>query len=205
MRLYYFLFLLLFISCTMKDTVKDQVLETKKNIVHDPHTYAKPEDAVIRHLNLDLSVDFEKKVLTGKAQILFDNLTATDKIILDTRELKISKVTLDSAETETKFILGDPDIHLGQSLTIDIAANSRLVNIYYTTSADAPALQWLSPEQTAGKKSPFLFTQSQAILARSWVPIQDGPGIRFTYDAQVHVPKGLMAVMSAKNPQQKNA
>jgi leukotriene A-4 hydrolase/aminopeptidase len=189
----------------MKDTLKDQVLETKKTAVHDPHTFAKPEDARIRHLNLNLSVDFEKKVLTGKAQILFDNLSGTDKIILDTRELKIAKVTLDSTETETKFVLGKPDKHLGQSLSIDIAANSKLVNVYYTTSSDAPALQWLSPEQTAGKKSPFLFTQSQAILARTWVPIQDGPGIRFTYDAQVHVPKGLMAVMSAKNPQEKNA
>lgn len=66
------------------------------------------------------------------------------------------------------------------------------------------ALQWLSPEQTYGKKHPFLYTQGQAVLTRSWIPIQDSPGIRFSYDAQISVPKGLMALMSAENPQKKS-
>jgi len=81
---------------------------------------------------------------------------------------------------------------------------TKAVNIKYITSPDAEALQWLTPQQTAGKKHPFLFTQSQAILARSWVPCQDSPGIRFTYEANVLVPADLLALMSASNPREKN-
>src|SRR5690606_20067972 len=78
------------------------------------------------------------------------------------------------------------------------------VTIYYSSGAKATALQWLSPSQTFGKKHPFLYTQSESIYARSWIPCPDGPGIRFTYNAKVKVPKGLMAVMSANSPQSKN-
>ena len=77
--------------------------------------------------------------------------------------------------------------------------------IDYETGANARALQWLSPEQTADKSKPFLFTQGQAILTRTWIPVQDSPGIRFTYDAKVTVPTDLMAVMSAENAQQRSA
>jgi aminopeptidase N len=90
-------------------------------------------------------------------------------------------------------------------LLIDIEPATASLTIYYSTSPDAAAVQWLEPGQTAGKKYPFLFTQSQAILARTWVPCQDSPGIRFTYDATVKVPHDLVALMSAENPQKKNA
>ena len=69
----------------------------------------------------------------------------------------------------------------------------------------ARALQWLSPEQTADKTKPFLFTQGQAILTRTWIPVQDSPGIRFTYNAKVKVPNDLMALMSAENPQARSS
>ena len=189
----------------MKDTVKDEVINSEKSIMLDPHTFSNSKDVIIRHLALDLDVNFEKKILIGRATIYFDNKTSSDKIVLDSRNLNIEKVTLDSSDVEAKFSLSDKDQFLGQALSIDIQPTTKSVNVYYSTSPDAPALQWLSPEQTAGKKFPFLFTQSQAILARSWVPLQDGPGIRFTYEANIHVPKGLMAVMSAKNPQEKNS
>ncbi len=189
----------------MKETTKEEALESEKTYVHDPHSYANAEDAVVRHLALDLNVDFDKKVIFGKASIFFDNKTSAKKIILDTRDLMIAKVTLDSAETETSYVLAAKDQFIGQALSVEIRPNTKFVTVYYSTSPEAQALQWLNPEQTAGKKFPFLFTQSQAILARSWVPVQDSPGIRFTYEAKVHVPPGLMAVMSARNPQEKSA
>ena len=85
-------------------------------------------------------------------------------------------------------------------MPIEITAGTKRVVIEYQTSPEAEALQWLVPAQTADKTSPFLFTQSQAILARSWLPIQDSPGVRFTYRAEVSVPQGLLALMSAANP-----
>jgi len=169
----------------------------------DPHSFARPDEAIIKHLDLDINVDFEKKIISGKATYDIDVKAGASKIILDTRNLKIEKVTLDNDEPTT-FQLGEDGKFLGRSLTVNCKPANRKLTIFYSTSPDAAAVQWLSPEQTAGKKYPFLFTQSQAILARTWVPVQDSPGIRFTYNATVKVPKELLAVMSAENPQSKN-
>jgi aminopeptidase N len=97
------------------------------------------------------------------------------------------------------FSLGDSTL-LGRPLEIRLTKNAKRVGIEYRTGAGARALQWLKPQQTQGKRHPFLFTQGQAILARTWMPVQDSPGIRFTYSAKVTVPKGLLALMSAENP-----
>jgi aminopeptidase N len=108
--------------------------------------------------------------------------------------------TLEKADVE----LRKEDPILGQPLVIPVPEDVQAVRVTYVTGPKATALQWLSPKQTAGKKHPLLFTQSQAIDARSWVPLQDTPGVRFTYKALVRTPKDLLAVMSAGNdPDQK--
>src|SRR5687768_7204750 len=101
--------------------------------------------------------------------------------------------------------LGEEQKYLGRPLTIAIKSDTKSVKIEYASAPDAAAVQWLGPSQTAGGKHPFLFTQSQAILARTWVPCQDSPGVRMTYEATIRVPAGLMAVMSAENPTEANA
>ena len=190
------------ISCNTKQQSRNNdKVQTEK----DPHTFAEPDKAVVKHLDLDIKVNFDTKQITGKASWSINNPAKTEQIIFDTKLLDIKKVTVGADEKETKFSLGTLDSILGKPLRIDITAGDTLVHIYYITSRDAGALQWLEPQQTSGKKLPFLFTQSQPILARSWVPSQDGPGIRFTYNATVSVPEDLLAVMSAENPQQKNA
>ena len=195
-------------SCSTQTTNDNQTMTAEQSALErasaDVHSYAQPTEALARHLDLNIDVDFDQKVLAGRASYQIENLTGTDKIIFDTRGLQIQKVYLGDEMQETSFRLGESDEVLGQPLYVDIEPGTKKVTIEYRTSPDAAALQWLNPQQTAGKKYPFLFTQSQAILARTWIPIQDSPGIRFTYNATVKVPKELLAVMSAENPMQKN-
>jgi leukotriene-A4 hydrolase len=162
----------------------------------DPHSYAQPEIVRVEHLDLDLRVDFAKKKLIGRAKLKIT--PGATQLVLDTRDLTIRKVS-------APFKLGKSDPILGAPLAIDITPKTTEVTIAYETSPGASALQWLGSAQTAGKKHPYLLSQSESINARSWVPIQDSPQIRFTYDATIRVPKNLVAIMSAENPQKKNA
>ncbi|HCV41982.1 MAG TPA: aminopeptidase, partial [Bacteroidetes bacterium] len=148
--------------------------------------------------------DFTKKVLAGKASLFFQNKTNTDKLVLDTRGLIIKRVTLGTKNQKTTFRLGEPLRQLGQALLIDILPETKLVNIWYESSPGAGALQWFDPQQTTSKTMPFLYTQSQPILARTWIPCQDNPGVRMTYRARIRVPIGMLAVMSAQNPVRKS-
>ena len=195
-------------ACTSPTANNNETMTTQEqNIAEAPvdvHSFAKPEEAVARHLNLDITVNFDQKVISGKATYQIENFNKTNQIIFDTRGLNIEQVYLGEEQTPTSFRLGEEQKFLGRPLIVDIKPETKSVTIQYSTTANADALQWLNPQQTAGKKYPFLFTQSQAILARTWIPIQDSPGIRITYSARVKVPKELMAVMSAENPQQKN-
>ncbi|MCC5943583.1 MAG: M1 family metallopeptidase [Bernardetiaceae bacterium] len=183
-------------------TESQQKTEELMPISQDPHSYARPQEAVITHLKLSLEVDFEQKLLNGIADFDIENKKSVDKIYLDIDGIEIQEVTADGEPTE--YELGKPDTHLGQALAVLITPQTKRIRITYQTAPDAKALQWLDSEQTQGKKKPFLFTQSQAILARTWVPVQDSPGIRFTYEATVTVPKDLLALMSAENPKEKN-
>ena len=186
------------IACQKKEQTE------KATTVTDEHSYAKPELAVVKHLDLDIKVDFDTQTISGKASWLIDNISKGKEIIFDENTLNITKVTLGDDEKETKFELGkDTEFH-GKPLHITIEPTTTKVNIYYSTTKEAVALQWLKPEQTADKKKPFVFSQGESVWSRTWIPCQDSPGIRFTYDAKVTVPKDLLAVMSAVNPQKKN-
>jgi leukotriene-A4 hydrolase len=164
----------------------------------DYHSFANPESIKVTHLNLDLTVDFVKKVLVGTAELDFQKVDPNaTQLILDTRDLTINSVT--AMGKEVHFDLGNGDSFLGAALTIEVPAAADSVLISYQTSPKASGVQWLTPEQTAGKKHPFLFTQAQAIHARSFIPLQDSPQVRMTYDATIRTPKELLAVMSASN------
>ncbi|MEM7038461.1 MAG: M1 family metallopeptidase, partial [Bacteroidota bacterium] len=173
--------------------------------IDDPHSFAMPGEAAALHLDLLADVNFDQKQITGTASYVIENRAGTDKIIFDTRELDILRVTAGDNQMDTlTFTMGEPEGYLGSPLMIDITPTTSKVNIEFATRPGAAALQWLDPVQTAGKKHPFLFTQSQAILARTWLPCQDGPGMRFTYKATITVPNDLMALMSASNPTKKS-
>lgn len=178
----------------------DQPLNVNPMSRKDIHSYA--ELARITHMKLDLQVDFEKRIIKGSVTYTIQPEQAS-VIILDVNGPEISSVSVD--DQKVKFKLGASDPILGQPLIIPIKETSKTISIQYQTKPDASALQWLNPQQTAGHTQPFLFSQGEAILTRSWIPIQDSPGIRFTYEATIKVPKELMAVMSATNVQAKSA
>lgn len=183
---------------------EEELIEHNEDYVNDPHSFSNPGEAVTQHLRLELDVDFEKKILSGVARYKIASKSDADKIVFDIDSLKIERVTLNEEESTTIYSVGEGNT-FGQKLSVNIHKNTRWVNIYYATSPGASAVQWLSSDQTLGKRHPFLFTQGQAILTRSWIPCQDSPGVRLTYDAVIKVPEELMAVMSAQNPQEKNS
>jgi leukotriene-A4 hydrolase len=163
----------------------------------DIHSFARPQDARVTHVALDLTADFASKTLAGKATLSVERAADAREIVLDTKALTIESVTAQDGRTLT-FALGTADPILGQPLTVQLPSGVTAVTLAYRTSPGAAALQWLEPSQTAGKKHPYLYSQGQAILTRTWIPTQDSPGIRQTYEARVTVPRDLRAVMSAE-------
>jgi leukotriene-A4 hydrolase len=167
------------------------------------HSFAKPDEVAVTHLDLDLTVDFDRERIHGNVALHIENRTGADKLWLDTDHLHIQRVTRGDDEETATYRLGAEQGYLGSPLIVDIEPDTKLVTVYYETTEGAKALDWLKPSQTAGGKMPFLYSQGQAILNRSWIPCQDTPAIRITYDARVRVPPGMMAVMSARNPTEK--
>ncbi len=189
-------------SCDIKNASENSQ-NSMENQSIDPHSFAKPDEALVKHIDLDLKVSFEEKIISGNVTIHFERNDSSSPLTLDTKDLIIENVLLpDGSQAKYKLLPESPV--MGQALVIELPGDEDNVNIFYHTSEHAEALQWLNPEQTNGGEKPFLFTQSQAILARTWIPLQDSPGIRFSYTAKVKVPEGLMAVMSAENPQEMN-
>jgi leukotriene A-4 hydrolase/aminopeptidase len=172
--------------------------------VNDSHSFSNPRQISVSHIHLNLKVDFDSTCLLGTASLSLIHNQPTDTLWLDTKGLAIDFVTLDGASAKVNYYLGNDVIFKGKPLGIPVKATTQKVHIHYKTTKESVALQWLSPSQTAGKDFPFLFTQSEANLARSWVPCQDNPGVRFTYSADITVPKNMLALMSAENPQKKN-
>ncbi|WP_300663849.1 M1 family metallopeptidase [Fluviicola sp.] len=173
---------------------------------HDSHSFSNTDEIRTKHLDLEIDVDFEKKTIYGVARHKMERLKDTDTAIFDINGPEIQKVTLGKKgqEVETDFIIGKEQEFLGQPLSIKIDKKTEYINIYYKTTENAAALDWMDPELTEGKKHPYLYTQGQAILTRSWIPVQGTPANRITYSADVKVPAELMAVMSASNPREKN-
>ncbi len=167
----------------------------------DVHSYANAAEVSVEHVELDLDVDFPRRTLSGSATLVLDRRDASaSRLRLDTRALDIASAEAakgDGSWTPAGFEVGAADPILGAPLSVALPPGADRVRIRYATRPEASGLQWLEPAQTAGKRHPFLFSQSQAIHARSWVPVQDTPGVRITYGATVRTAPDLVAVMSA--------
>lgn len=141
------------------------------------------------------SVDFEQRRIDARATLSFAAPTPAGPIDLDTRDLVIHNVR--SGATDLSYDQEHEEPILGTRLRIAVPGGTTEITIDYETGPGASALQWLEPEQTADGTDPFLFTQCQAIHARSVVPLQDTPTARLRFDAHVSVPTRLRALMAA--------
>lgn len=169
----------------------------------DEYSYSEPDKVRINDLALELKVDFDKKELGGSATYTLDwSDPKATQLILDTRDITVEKVVgerEDGKWVDLAFNVAAKDKVLGNKLTIESPTRNRRIRVSYHTSKDASGLQWLTPAMTEGKKTPFMFSQSQQIHARSWVPLQDTPRVRFNYTAHVTSPQDAMVLMSADN------
>ncbi len=189
-RILQFLFISLFINLITTTQVKASV---------DPHTLSNIDDVKVSHMSLDLTADFEKKRLSGSITYSLNWQKKASKLVLDSSNINIGSVTArcNNQWKPAEYTKQSKDEILGEAIHISVNNQCDRVKLQYHTSQNSKGLQWLEPPLTAGKKHPFLFTQSEAIMGRSWLPMQDTPAIKLTYDARIQTPKNLRALMSA--------
>ncbi|NVB82870.1 MAG: M1 family metallopeptidase [Kofleriaceae bacterium] len=161
----------------------------------DPHSYTDDTQAQTDSFSLKAGVDFASRTIAAEVVLTF-KAPSSGTLDLDTRDLVIEHVEDASGQT-LPFVLHPAEPYLGQRLTIEMSAQTPSIRIRYKTSPEASALQWLEPAQTKGGAKPFLFSQCQAIHARSIIPMQDTPRLRVTYTAELAVPRDLAVVMAA--------
>jgi len=167
----------------------------------DQSSFSEPSRIVSKHLHLDANVDFIKNVLTGFVEIEYEcSQQDVTTLMLDTHSLIISKVESKGGtslqwkllEDKSSKVLGTP-----LEITLEQAEKTGMIRVYYETTKEGQAIQWLTPEQTSTKTHPYLFSQCQAIHARSMLPCQDTPIVKSTYSAKISLPAPLTALMSA--------
>ena len=166
----------------------------------DPNSYSRPDIVKTTHVHLELEVDFGKKILVGRVVLSLEKVDSNaESLVLDARDLTITKVTEESSGQTLEFSYGSPS-GFGEKVEIKLPKSGEKelkVSLEYRTSSEATALQWLSPAQTAGKTQPYMFSQCQAIHARSMLPCQDTPSVKTPYTATITAPAQLTALMSA--------
>ena len=190
------------VSCRAGETENNQAQETATQQVapiladaRDEYSYARPLEARVTHVDLDVDLDFAAKRIGGTATLDIDRKADAKEIVLDDDGLEIQSVK-DGSGQPLDYKIGADDPTKGAPLTIALKPDTKKIAIAYRSAPDAAALQWLTPAQTAGKKHPYLFSQGQPILNRTWIPTQDSPGIRQSWSATVTAPEPLKVVMS---------
>jgi leukotriene-A4 hydrolase len=162
----------------------------------DPHSYADLSQGTITHIDLRITTDFEARILKIEADYQLAK-PVNGSLYLDTASLALERAQTDGHPIKWEF--DQQDLLLGERLHLKGLANTSSFKLAFSTSPEARALQWLPEAQTAGGRYPFLYSQCQAIHARSIFPCQDTPSVRFTFNAEVEVPRALTTVMAAEH------
>ncbi|VDN97374.1 unnamed protein product [Rodentolepis nana] len=170
--------------------------------VYDPSSESNPNLHVTQHVDFDLKIDFDTKTVSGHVKLMIEQIAKCkekmDALKLDLKDINVSRVTLNDVPVDFEINPGTSPA-LGSVLCIKVGQQTSkfAVVIEYSTTPHSSALQWLDAQMTADKRNPFLFTQCEAIHARSLFPCQDTPSVKFTYTAKVLAPANLQVLMSA--------
>lgn len=170
--------------------------------LHDEFSYAQPHLVAVEALKMELDLDFEGRTISGTAIYSLNwKDPENQELILDTRDLTIRHISQRQGEVwiPAAFELGERDEILGSALRIDLMGQPDQVRIEYTTSSEASGLQWMAAEATQGKRAPMVFSQSQAIHGRSWIPLQDTPLVRATIEATIRTQDDTIVLMGTSN------
>ncbi|KAK4054352.1 Leucyl aminopeptidase yscIV [Microbotryomycetes sp. JL221] len=167
---------------------------------NDPSTQSNYHDIKTTHIHLDWTVDWKHQVIAGSVKHTLLVIKDTDKLVLDSSYIDIKQVELGSSGRKLEHELAPRHKVMGSALTVQLDRMYKAqeivdVVVYCTTTKDCTALDWLRSEQTDSKKFPFMYSQCQAIHARSLLPCQDTPAVKLTYSAEVKSP--LPILMSA--------
>ena len=161
----------------------------------DPSSYADLTQGKIKHILFRIGVNFSTHILEIEATYQMQE-PMQGSLFLDSYKIELKEARANDRELAWEF--DEKDEVLGERLHLKGFAGESKFTLTFRTSPEARALQWLNASQTAGGQLPFLFSQCQAIHARSIFPCQDTPSVRFTYSAEVEVPQGLVAAMAAE-------
>jgi leukotriene-A4 hydrolase len=169
----------------------------------DYSSFANAEEVISTDIKLDWNLDFENNRIWGSVdhvvKVLVDGAAT---VVFDSRDIILLGDILVN-NVKATWTIGEPHPVLGTKITIDIQTELRKkdtllsVHIPYRVHPNASAVQWLDPAATKGGKHPYLFTQCQAIHARSLLPCMDSPGLKTPYSAKVTAPKWCTVLMSA--------
>lgn len=207
MQKVFILFLLVLVSCKSEPTEIIPESPIHPNIRVDESSFSSKSKARIKHLALSVQIDFDSSLIRGVAGYNIDR-NGEDNIHFDIQDLDIVKVLINDSNDfrklkEISFVINKGNAN-GDDLEVKINDYTSTVHIVYKTKPNNKSLSWLKPEQTLNKKAPFLYTNGFSIHTRSWIPIQDSPGIRISYEAVVKTPRNVIALMTADNPKENN-
>ncbi|PHH62455.1 hypothetical protein CDD81_7102 [Ophiocordyceps australis] len=152
----------------------------------DPTTLSNYGAWRTRHTTVSFRLDFDKKRLVGSVLLQLESQTDKESnlVVLDSAFVHVSSVLVNSKESEWE--LKPHSAPFGAPLHISVphaVCKGELLDvaIHVETTDKCSALQWLTPAQTSNKKHPYMFSQCQAINARSIFPCQDTPDVKSTY------------------------
>lgn len=151
----------------------------------DPNTLSNYNAWRTKHTTANFEIDFDAKHLKGDVTLSLERLARSESsITLDTSYLDVSSVKVQGEEAKFELTSSRQGPY-GSPLKIIVSEKHQGpqfdVNISVKTTKDCTALQWMTPAQTSNKKHPYMFSQCQAIHARSLFPCQDTPDVKSTY------------------------